>query len=85
MAGIQRRAPSAVIGVTDDLTAFQLDAACVLVTRQKDNERDFNRLKFYKQQFKSALSEWWNGEPDSLAEVGTDAADRLDPDDPDVW
>lgn len=66
ISDVQKRAPSAVVDISDELSAFQLDAACLFVARERDFERDFERLKIYKNQFKAALSEWWKGEPDCL-------------------
>lgn len=58
--------PSQLLEIEDKATALDFDLACNLRLEMFQNEKDFERLKIYKIQFKNALSEWWGNLPDSL-------------------
>lgn len=70
--------PSDLLDIADKTDALDFDFACNLRMLNYENEKEFGRLKIYKIQFKNALSEWWNNQPDSLETIGNPAADDDD-------
>lgn len=76
--------PSALLASEVDrlseIDALDFDFACNLRLTVYDNEREFDRLRAYKREFKNALSEWFNNLPDSLDATGNAPIDGDDDD-----
>ena len=67
--------PSELLKIQNDALALDFDFACGIVLNHFEGKKDLQKLKLFKIQFKNALNEWWNNEPDSLAEIGNDDSD----------
>lgn len=61
VADVRREAPSSVLGVSDELTAFEFDAAVAFAFRESEAKRDYDRMKLLVGEIKIAAVELLTG------------------------